>query len=66
MSETITLELTKENKEIIMRGLRFVRSQIMLDINDQPTAAAEEERRAKLQQVAELTEHLTRSPVMAH
>ncbi len=66
MSETITLELTKENKEIIMRGLRFVRSQIMLDINDQPTAAAEEERRAKLRQVTELTEHLSRTPVMAH
>ena len=66
MSETITLELTKENKEIIMRSLRFVRSQIMLDINDQPTAAAEEERRAKLRQVTELTEHLSRTPVMAH
>ena len=66
MSETITLELTKENKEIIMRGLRFVRSQIMLDINDQPTAAADEDRQAKLRQVTELTEHLSRSPVMAH
>ena len=66
MSETITLELTKENKEIIMRGLRFVRSQIMLDINDLPTDAAEEERRAKLRQVTELTEHLSRAPVMAH
>ena len=66
MNETITLELTKENKEIIMKGLRFVRSQIMLDINDQPRAASEEERRAKLQQVTELTEHLSRKPVMAH
>ncbi|MCX7423246.1 MAG: hypothetical protein NT013_27435 [Planctomycetia bacterium] len=66
MNETITLDLTKENKEIIMKGLRFVRSQIMLDINDQPTAASEEERRAKLQQVTELTEHLSRKPVMAH
>lgn len=66
MNETITLELTKENKEIIMKGLRFVRSQIMLDINDLPTAASEEERRAKLQQVTELTEHLSRKPVMVH
>ena len=66
MNETITLELTKENKEIIMKSLRFVRSQIMLDINDRPTAASEEERRAKLQQVTELTEHLSRKPVMAH
>ncbi len=66
MNETISLELTKEKKEILMRGLRFVRSQIMLDINDLPTSASEEERRTKLRQVTELADHLSRSPIMAH
>lgn len=66
MNETINLELTKEQKEILLRGLRFVRSSIMLDINDNPTNASEEERRANLRQVTELTEHVTRAPAMAH
>ncbi|MBM3969847.1 MAG: hypothetical protein FJ302_08290 [Planctomycetes bacterium] len=66
MSESITLELTKDQKEILLKGLRFVRSSIMLDINDQPTDASEEERRANLRQVTELAEHVNRAPVMAH
>ena len=66
MSETITLELTKDQKEILLKGLRFVRSSIMLDINDLPTNESEGERRAKLRQVTELTEHVSLAPVMAH
>lgn len=66
MSETITLELTKDQKEILLRGLRFVRSATMLDINDNPTNESEEERRAELRRVTELTDHVSRAPVMAH
>lgn len=66
MNETITLELTKDQKEILLRGLRFVRSATMLDINDNPTNESEEERRAELRKVTELTEHVTRAPAMAH
>lgn len=66
MNETITLELTKDQKEILLRGLRFVRSSIMLDINDLPTNESETERGANLRQVTELTEHVSRSAVMAH
>lgn len=66
MNETITLELTKDQKEILLRGLRFVRSSIMLDINDNPTNESEEERRTNLRQVTELAEHVTRAPAMAH
>lgn len=66
MSESITLELTKDQKEILLKGLRFVRSSIMLDINDLPTNESEDERRANLRQVTELTEHVNRAPVMAH
>jgi hypothetical protein len=66
MSETISLELTKDQKETLLQGLRFVRSSIMLDINDNPTHESEEERRAKLRKVTELTEHVNRAPVLAH
>ena len=66
MSESITLELSKDQKEILLKGLRFVRSSIMLDINDLPTNESEEDRRANLRQVTELTEHVSRAPVMAH
>lgn len=66
MSESITLELTKDQKEILLKGLRFVRSSIMLDINDLPTNESEDERRANLRQVTELAEHVNRAVVMAH
>ncbi len=66
MNETITLELTKDQKEILLRGLRFVRSSIMLDINDLPTNESEDERRSNLRQVTELAEHVNRAAVMAH
>ena len=66
MNETITLELTKDQKEILLRGLRYVRSSIMLDINDLPTSESEDERRSNLRQVTELAEHVNRAAVMAH
>ena len=66
MNENITLELTKEQKEIVLRGLRFVRSSIMLDINDLPTAESQAGRKADLRGVTELTEHINRAPAMAH
>ena len=66
MNETITLELTKDQKEILLRGLRYVRSSIMLDINDLPTGESEDERRSNLRQVTELAEHVNRAAVMAH
>ena len=66
MNETITLELTKDQKDILLKGLRFVRSSIMLDINDLPTNESEDERRANLRQVTALAEHVHRAAVMAH
>lgn len=66
MSESITLELTKDQKETLLQGLRFVRSSIMLDINDNPTNESEEDRRARLRKVVELTEQVSRAPVLAH
>ncbi len=66
MNETISLDVTKEQRDILLRGLRFVRSSIMLDINDLPTSQSDDERRVGLRQVTELTEHLSRASVLAH
>ena len=66
MNETISLDVTKEQRDILLRGLRFVRSSIMLDINDLPTSESDDERRSGLRQVTELTEHLSRAAVLAH
>jgi hypothetical protein len=66
MNETITLELTKDQKDLLLRGLRYVRSSIMLDIQDLPTAESEDQRAAGLRQVMELTEQVNRAPVMSH
>jgi hypothetical protein len=66
MNETITLELTKDQKDLLLRGLRYVRSSIMLEIQDMPTAESEDQRTAGLRQVMELTEQVNRAPVMSH
>ena len=67
MNEMISLELTKEQRDVLLQGLRFVRSRIMLDINDLPTPESQDERQTDLRQVTELTEHLNRaSSVFAH
>ena len=66
MNEMISLELTKEQRDVLLQGLRFVRSRIMLDINDLPTPESQDERQTDLRQVTELTEHLNRASVFAH
>jgi hypothetical protein len=66
MNEMISLELTKEQRDVLLRGLRFVRSSIMLDINDFPTPESQDERQTDLRQVTELTDHLNRASVFAH
>ena len=66
MNEMISLELTKEQRDVLLRGLRYVRSSIMLDINDLPTPESQDERQTDLRQVTELAEHLNRASVFAH
>ncbi len=66
MSETITVEVTKDQKEILLRGLRLVRSAVLLDINDLPTAESEEQRQSELRRVTSLTEQISKAPVLVH
>ena len=42
MSEPIHLELTDRQRELLLRGLRYVRSSRMLEIRDNPDTIAEE------------------------
>ena len=42
MSELMHLELTDRQRELLLRGLRYVRSSRMLEIRETPDNAAEE------------------------
>ena len=53
MSDIIHLELTDRQRELLFRGLRFVRSSRMLEIRDVPDTI-EEERKTELTEIREL------------
>jgi len=57
MSDHLTLELSTEQRETLLRGLRYVRSSIMLT-PEEPSDAVAAGRRAELQKVAALSEML--------
>ena len=57
MSETVSVGLTEEQREILIRGLRFVRSAVALEVFD-PTPQLEAERSAKLREIRQLAEYL--------
>ncbi len=63
MSEKLTVELSGDQREVLLRGLRFVRSSLMLDVYD-PTPELVEKRNSQLREVAALAEHLTNAPVV--
>jgi len=58
MSDMLNLEITEEQRDMLLRGLRFVRSSYMLD-TQQPTQSWIQERSSKLNEVAELKEALS-------
>jgi hypothetical protein len=43
MSDSLTIDLTKQQRETLLRGLRFVRSSIMLDMHDPESDAKMDE-----------------------
>lgn len=57
MNETMTLPLNSRQRDLLVRGLRFVRSSRMLEFRDS-SDITEEERRDELQIVRELMELL--------
>ncbi len=61
MSEELTIEVSKQQREVLLRGLRFVRSSLMLTPQE-PTADSVAERESELQGVRQLVEQLSGSP----
>ena len=57
MSELIHLELTDRQRELLLRGLRYVRSSRMLETRDHPDKEAEE-RKTELSEIRHLVELL--------
>lgn len=57
MSETLQIELTRDERELLLRGLRYVRSSIML-ADREPTLENQQQRREEVRQVEELVDHL--------
>lgn len=63
MSELLTFELNAEQRECLLRGLRYVRSSMMLNVED-PTPEYVEDRNKQLRKVSALADLLSGKPVV--
>ena len=61
MSSPMPLELNQEQRDVLLRGLRFVRSAAMLTPED-PTERSVAKRNAELQKISELASLLDGMP----
>lgn len=61
MNETLNVGLTKDQREVLLRGLRYVRSSLMLEIAD-PTPDHVKQRNDQLRAVSSLVEQLSDAP----
>jgi hypothetical protein len=57
MSETVSVGLTEQQREILLRGLRFVRSAVALEVYDS-TPETDAERTSKLREIRQLADYL--------
>ncbi|MGE3314818.1 MAG: hypothetical protein AB7O26_06835 [Planctomycetaceae bacterium] len=57
MGETLHVGLNETQRELLLRGLRYVRSSVMLEVAD-PTPEFEAERSNQLQQISTLVSRL--------
>lgn len=57
MSNSHALELTETQRDVLLRGLRYVRSSIMLDVRD-PNPEDESRRSDELQEISQLVDRL--------
>ena len=57
MSEALTVGLTRDQRDLLLRGLRYVRSSVALEMRE-PSAEVDADRKAKLQEIAVLAERL--------
>jgi hypothetical protein len=61
MKETLNVELTERERDVLLRGLRFVRSCISMNPCD-PTPEVRLQRTTELQQVEALVSRLNNAP----
>jgi|HubBroStandDraft_6_1064221.scaffolds.fasta_scaffold14985_2 hypothetical protein len=57
MSETLTVGLNKQQRDLLLRGLRFVRSAVMLEVRE-PSAEVDAERATQVREIGRLVEQL--------
>jgi hypothetical protein len=57
MSETMNVGLTEEQREILLKGLRFVRSAVALEVYDS-TPETDAQRSSRLREIRQLAEYL--------
>ncbi|MCC7420514.1 MAG: hypothetical protein IT428_09545 [Planctomycetaceae bacterium] len=60
MSETLTIGLTKQQRDLLLRGLRYVRSSVLLEPRD-PSEEVDSDRRNQLREIGEVVSALTGS-----
>jgi hypothetical protein len=61
MSQTLQVELTEEQREVLLRGLRYVRSSLMLEFRE-PAEDDAEGRQRQLLAIASLVQQLNSAP----
>jgi len=62
MSQNMTVDLTEEQRNTLLQGLRFVRSSLMLNARD-PDPTLDARRDERLKEIATLTDWLSGTPV---
>ncbi|MGH7201721.1 MAG: hypothetical protein ACREJB_14020 [Planctomycetaceae bacterium] len=58
MHDTLSVELTEPQRELLLRGLRYVRSGVLLEQRD-PTSETRREAERQLQEISDLAAQLT-------
>lgn len=61
MSGSHSLGITEEQRELLLNGLRYVRSSVLLEMRDIPAPEDAQEREQKLHQIASLVDQLNGS-----
>lgn len=64
MSDTLHIAITPEQRDLLLRGLRFIRSSVLLRVGN-PGEEDRQQREAQLQQIEELVDQLKGSPSAA-
>ena len=58
MSNEMSIDLTDDQRKVLLKGLRYVRSSLMLEMND-PTPESERKRDDQLREIAALAGRLS-------